>query len=455
MAANQFFVESGGDDVAAGSTTGAAAVTSTNGNWSTVTNIFTPAGGGTPFSGVAVNDWASVYIDGATLVVYIAQITTVNSGGATVTLSTTAKYGTAPATSATARSIKVGGAHATPFAFINTGTTAVYNSTQINIKQATYASTTTARTFNNTGAATAMLIWSGYNTTTGDCDTNFTLTHPTMSWTTGLLTISGVKQVFRNINFTGARTASAQSVVSAEVYFRRCRFENTAANVNGISLSVQSTTGPVFSECQIKATSTASTVIDASVGGLWHKCIIEGGGIGLTMTSSQVDVSHCIFVNGSHGINQGVQRSNFQYCTFVCTGDGVHYTATPTTGQSFIRKCLFANCAWGINNAGGTNTQIIAIEDCDFYNCSSGNINSLTDSYQYNGLTESTNPLVNGSTDPTLTATATGAAVASAFEAHSYTGVYYDVGALQRRITSIGIATTQAQVFYRGGVVGY
>src|SRR5437763_1304956 len=83
-------------------------VTSTNGDWgNAAANRFTAASG-TPFSGVSVGDFASVYLDGATTAVYIARVTAVNGGGASLDLSSTAKCGTAPTTGATGRSCTVG-----------------------------------------------------------------------------------------------------------------------------------------------------------------------------------------------------------------------------------------------------------------------------------------------------------------------------------------------------------
>src|SRR5262245_7681928 len=113
MAFSEFYITGTGDNVNAGSTTAnAASVTSTNGDWgNAAANRFTAASG-TPFSAVNVGEWASVYLDGAVTAVYVAQVTAVNAGGASIDLSSTIKMGTAPATGATGRSCKIGGAWA-------------------------------------------------------------------------------------------------------------------------------------------------------------------------------------------------------------------------------------------------------------------------------------------------------------------------------------------------------
>lgn len=98
-----------GSNTAAGSTTGSPLVSGTNGNWNgSTTYIFS---GATDLSGVAADMWASIYPDSATETTYVARITAVNDGTDTLTLDTTNKSGTlsAPASSATGISCKIGG----------------------------------------------------------------------------------------------------------------------------------------------------------------------------------------------------------------------------------------------------------------------------------------------------------------------------------------------------------
>lgn len=113
----QFYAQSGGSVMNGGSDNGnSAAYTSTNGNWDG-TSIFTPTDSSTPASSVTVGQFASVYVDGATTPVYFARVTAVAAGvNGAITLSTTSKSGAAPSSSATGRSIKVGGAWGLPSA---------------------------------------------------------------------------------------------------------------------------------------------------------------------------------------------------------------------------------------------------------------------------------------------------------------------------------------------------
>jgi hypothetical protein len=112
MAYTEFYCQSGGSNLNAGSTTSnTAAYTSTNGNWSTVTRIFTPTDGSTPASTIAVGDWVSIYNDGSAATAFIAQVTAVAAGvNGAITVSATSRAGSQPSTSATARTLKAGGA---------------------------------------------------------------------------------------------------------------------------------------------------------------------------------------------------------------------------------------------------------------------------------------------------------------------------------------------------------
>src|SRR5512139_2727305 len=118
MAYTEFYCDPvNGSNLNAGSTTDAAAVyTATNGGWDSGTGVFTPAAGD-PSATVSVGMFASVYLDAATVAVFVGRVTAVDS--TTVTVSLTVKIGTAPATSANGRTIKVGGAWKGPNAAVN------------------------------------------------------------------------------------------------------------------------------------------------------------------------------------------------------------------------------------------------------------------------------------------------------------------------------------------------
>src|SRR6267142_3023303 len=180
----EFYCTSTGSNLNAGSTTDNAAIyTSTNGAWSTVTNTFTPADGSNPVtSGVSAGMFVSIFLDAASVAVYIARITSVTGTvNAAIAVSTTVIYGTAPTTAASGITIKVGGAWlgpngATTFPFGLSGTIgALVNSSsyqpRVNVKNDQTYTMTAALPFTTLGAA----VMQGYTTAPGDLGkANFT-----------------------------------------------------------------------------------------------------------------------------------------------------------------------------------------------------------------------------------------------------------------------------------------
>lgn len=117
MAFRELCCRSGGSNLNAGTKAGDSVVpgvtadyATTNGNWNG-TSVFTPTDGSTPASTINPGDFVSVFLDGATVGVYIAQVASVAVGiNGAITLSTTVKAGTPPASGATGRSLRCGGA---------------------------------------------------------------------------------------------------------------------------------------------------------------------------------------------------------------------------------------------------------------------------------------------------------------------------------------------------------
>ncbi len=114
MAFTEFYINSLGSNLNGGSSNAAnATFTSTNGNWQGLgISNFRPTNGANPSgNGVNVGDFASIYLDAASVGVYIARITAVqNAANGNISVSVGNAYGTAPTNGATGRSIKVAGA---------------------------------------------------------------------------------------------------------------------------------------------------------------------------------------------------------------------------------------------------------------------------------------------------------------------------------------------------------
>lgn len=240
MSFTEFTCRSGGSNVNAGTLdgTGEASTTplytATNGGWNSTTGVFTPASGNPQSAGVAVGQYASVYVDGATVAAYIAQITGVTS--TTITLSLTVKAGTAPTTNATARSIVVGGAWRGPnagvgFPFLsgytlNTLTNANNDMVRVNLKSDQSYSMTSAVI-----SVQGFTYLQGYTSTIGDGG-KATINGPSSGASFILVNTVGNGAIFQDMIFsTNGSTGSANlAVLSVNGLAYRCVFTGGVAS---------------------------------------------------------------------------------------------------------------------------------------------------------------------------------------------------------------------------------
>src|SRR6266478_815868 len=257
MAFQEFFCKSGASNLNGGAlSTGAepsttAAYTSTNGGWSTTTHKFTPSDGSNPSSTVSVGDWASIYIDGATVAVCTARVTAVtNAVNGDITVSGTSLGGTFPTTSATTRSIKVGGAWLGPngtqmFPFSMSGmgsmTDASSNKPRINLKNDQTYSVTASLTIGSgstvqgysssvddggkatidggtSGASYVLVSFSSANMVIRD----LIIQHNGATGSANGLNVSGGgmchRVVVNNVRGTGINASSSAGLIECEVY---------------------------------------------------------------------------------------------------------------------------------------------------------------------------------------------------------------------------------------------
>lgn len=409
MATSNFYVQTTGADINAGSTTSNGAVyTSTSGNWSTVTNIFTPTDGSTPASTVSVGDWVSLYIDAATVAVYVAQVTVVAAGvNGAITVSATVKMGTAPTTNSGARSLKAGGAWASEQAFVTLGSSTVAVNTKINIKAGTY-SVGASRTINLQGTAALLLWFSGYNTTPGDLDNDTTnaLAKPviamggTFTWNA-----AGNFQQWTGLSFTGSVNNFVFLGNGTPQYVGRCRFENTNAGANAGAYTTGSNRNTIaYSWFKAPATCTGVGVARSS-SGTFVGCVATGGG--LAAFESQANNSagaliQCAAVSPTgNGFRFGGNTSILMLnCTVGnSSSDAVAITGTPPSNfMNMIVGCLFSTVTgWGINNSSGTNTTIVLRACNDTYLCSSGAETGFGDAPNFFPQADGSNPLASSS----------------------------------------------------------
>lgn len=386
MALTEFYCQSGGNNVNAGSTTNnTAAYTSTSGNWSTVTNQFTPVDGSTPASTVSVGDFASVYIDGATTAVYIGRVTVVAAGvNGPITVSNTIKAGTAPTTASGTRSIKVGGAWlggsagATfPFSLAG-GFGACLNIAgdrpRINLKNDQTYTYTTSQTFVNQTGVTVQ----GYTGSPGDGG-KATLTNSTVA-ATGFTIAGGVFADLIFVNTGGSSTQSLVSFATNQTSFYRV--VNHGARGTGFS---GGTTPSSFTEVEVydfnKSNTSGKSGIDVIADAKLQNCIIRDasggnctglriGGSGVGSASVQNSIfadlggSAIVALSSSSGpIN--IVNNDF----YNCTGDALNLTSDVAGAFHVIRnnnfiknggKAINANTGLGgfvDNNGYGAGTQ--------------------------------------------------------------------------------------------------
>jgi hypothetical protein len=377
-----------GSNLNGGSDSGTSVYTSTNGNWTSSTLTFVPTDGSNPATaspGVAVGQFASVYIDGATTGVYIARVASVtNAVNGSIILSATAKAGSFPTTSATARSIKVGGVWKGPngsigFPFSLGGfnsnvTNTTGNLPRINLKNnGTYSISTAIST--SGGQFTVQ----GYTTTPADggkaiIDTGANLINA--------LSTNSTLAVYADLIFTGSQASNTVDLVvtnsgSSGSIFRRCiahgsrgsgfRNSNGGGNIDLIECEAYGnntsnsagkagfevdTTGVTLFRCYSHdntGSNSAGFLAGSNSTLNMVGCISDSnGGVGFLFGSSGMgaNLEQCdAYNNGSDGMKTTtdvVQNININSCNLIKNGGwGINFGSALTTGE--INNCGFGS----------------------------------------------------------------------------------------------------------------
>lgn len=388
----EFTVRSGGSNLNAGTLDGAAeaatspAYNSAGGNWDG-TSVFTPTDGTNPVTaGVAVGQFASVYVtSGATVATYVARVTAVtNSANGTVTLSTTAKGGTAPSSGSGTLTLRVGGAWAGPngavgfpFGFVqSTMTDATADPPRINFKSGSTYSITAAMTNANSGPAT----FQGYTTAFGDLG-RFVVDGGTTGASYILLSISAVavdlvdfefrnngatgsasgisvsntrgryaRGVVHDLRGTGISTGNTSQIIECEAY--NCNQSNTA-NLGGFNI----TSGSVAVRCIAHDNSGAnnSGFIFGNGGGSLIDCIAETNGQygvnGTSLNSGSLIQNLTAYNNASDGVRVGNASASVRVENSVFDNNGGYGINVSTAGSPLHA----ASNAYRSNTSGQTN----------------------------------------------------------------------------------------------------
>lgn len=405
MAFTEFYIQTSGDDLNSGSTTSnASSVTTTNGDWNQTTANRFIAASGTPFSGVSVGDWASIYTDGSTTTTMIGRVTAINGSGASIDISTTARSGSTTA-GATGRTCKIGGAWATlktPMGFITgSATNSSGNITRVNVKSGTTYNVTSssAITYNQSG-----VVWlQGYTSSPGDGG------RPTIdggssgaSYIVFTIGSSATHLIMKDLIFSNnGSTGSARilSFTSGAVRIIVDRCTTTGGKGSGFHNAAAQTT---FYECEAYANNSSNTANDggfsASALTTYFRCLSysNSGNVnnGFSVSGNTIFADCIASTNGQHGFFTTSSNTLFQFynCTaHKNTGNGFYFNGIACIS---LENCLSCNnSTYGVNSAVTTGFGII--RNCAFYNNTSGATNNTGNFLVAGTITLTNNDMIN------------------------------------------------------------
>ncbi len=376
MAFTEFYCQSGGSNLNAGSTTdNTAPYTFTAGTWVQSTRVLTV--GST--TGVTVGMWISIHTSGATATTYIARITAVT--GTTITTDSSAKMGSAPANGT--YDAKVGGAWRGPngtarVPFSIMGTNCVdssSNAPRCNMKNdATYSITTSAITLVGFENGNRALRIQGYTSTVGDGGKAI-IDGGTSGSSYSLMTCtdSGTRHELIDLEFrNNGATGSSHALVftSGAVYCERVIVHDVRGN--GIYASTA-----VLVECEVYNCNQSNTTNTAGISLVGTctlvRCVVHdntgSNTVGIYATSN-LNMQGCIVdSNGKYGVQCTTQATfSFRNCVFYNnTNDAIYTSGTTGFFVVSIENCdFFKNGGWGINLSGITGSPIGYIDYCRY-----------------------------------------------------------------------------------------
>lgn len=332
----EFCCRSGGSNLNAGTLVGDSTEPGTSpsfiyesGNWDSSTGEFVVASGNPSSDGVAVTQYASVYVSGTGVTGFIGQVSAVSTTGITIDL-TDHYAGTAPSTSSGDRSLRIGGAWQGPngaegFPLDFIGDLAASGSdtvARVNMKN----------------------------------DQTYAITASIMMPTDNFRTIQGYSTSY------GDKGEAEIQGPATGTSFKLIDTQNTNSNGNWlIDLFFNQNGDAAGSDygVQLNNGNLRSGMIRCRVANMYKH--------GVFVTDSNVLFYDCAFHdNGGHGCwNNGGVDVLFESC---CFNNNVNDGCYVTTGQS--RNGVFNNCIFALNGNHGldhTTDYSVFVTNCTFY----------------------------------------------------------------------------------------
>jgi hypothetical protein len=453
MAYTEFYVQSTGSNLNAGSSTAnAAAFTYAGGTWVAGTGVFTVASGNPLTDGVAVGSWGSVYTTaGATVSQFVGRVTARDATTVTLSLTAIAGSAAAPSAGANATTLKIDGAWAGPSAGVSfplafatsTLQDAASNPPRVNFKNGVTYNITAAITNANNGP----IYWEGYTAAVGDGGLayfNGDSASPAAPYT--MLTVSGTGNTYRYLWFDDNGGVAAGQAVGNNTMFDvtgtanqiyRCRFTNAyrtgLRNGGG---------GTLIHECE----AYNNQFDDASGFGnytlteecTYLRCISyyttagpRGAGAagtdsaGWTITSDStepVSFINCIaFECGGNGFETTGNHHSLLLLGCISAENvqaGFHTAgAAATTSVVMLQNCLLINNGtFGVSALNATQDSGPMVSNCGFFSNASGEVDpDINASFVSGSITLTGDPFVNSQAgDFRLNGTAGAGAAATA-----------------------------------------
>jgi hypothetical protein len=346
------YTQSGGNNLnGGGDTNNTATFTSTNGGYTTATDVFVPTDGQNPVTqGVTVGQLAHVYVDGATSPTgMISRVTAVtNASNGSITLNTTGEAGSEPSTLASGRSIRIGGAWKGPngadgwpltIASIGNIKDASNNPLRVNMKNdATYS--ITAQIIG--GGSGMPTTFQGYTSTVGDG---------------GRAVIDGGTNAIILLN------------PAPFAFYTDMEFSN-----NG---------------------TTGTNTLVSGGGGVYWRCVFHDSRGFLLADPGNAQYVECEFYNGNKSNTAslglvtvtGATPHHFLYCYFHDSNNGANNVGVVNLSYPIFRNCIFDSIqgdAISYQNSGVTSWSGMII-NCDFYNIGGNAIKYTGNSSTYLG----------------------------------------------------------------------